>query len=701
VIGLFTGAFELKAKRYSGAILEDSDSDQECLQCAAESDKDKHMKKRLSDVMTGMENLVYLSVAEVVNKSSMSSMNKVYYIVDTEDINIWQRYVNSNKHRDKLLDFLLYSYKPASLPPQLGNLDEPDRNRALRILSVFQPLICTEHGEALHAALFETEDTTRFHSRISLMDDASYAEFVTHATAAVLMTFNDHETPLVEQLARTVETEVVEASEFLARWKSLCLHPSFRLLGPDEKRSLTSYCVKGADETRSMEFVLNLPVCRHERCNEKYIKLNEEQKRKSSSVAIVIDEDITPTHFQLRVFEAAIGSDNESILTSLRECEALPSDEDNASYCFLRRSRRKRKTIFPFGSLIDLDNVRVQSVEKNVASLRLVLLEQCANGTAFELNHTLKLIAITTRPTLSSAAADPFVVDVDAEHISPLSETATPHIFDLTYDCNKQTLSEIYEAATGERLCDSLQPAESLILVRFPTSDPSAKDIDRDVITDHLIDLSNTTLHLSSQKDKKGSKTSGFRTERGFTGTLLSSSATVPKKDEDISKLAMSPVSDTDISDRFDPTASISHTLPTGTLKRMKQDTSAESECSSNGISSQPDADFDDTKFATNETSALEEVSDKPESKGESGVSADEVKSKDLEPDSEPVANIPEVKRKRPRGIFGSNNIGKLQQQSVLERLEHVGKSSSIQRNVTVLDSDSDDDSLILRGHFI
>lgn len=211
------------------------------------------------------------------------------------------------------------------------------------------------------------------------------------------------------------------------------------------------------------------------------------------------------TTFDLRVLEAREGSSIKDILNALallhgNENQHLESSGGGLGVGnYLRRSTRKRKTSFPKGCLLDEETCRID-FSRNVASLRLSLLQICATGSNFQVDHTLYLI-IAKRPKGFSISetilSDDYIVE------------------SLDYAKNAEMFRSVCENAASTSFNDSFDPSSSLTLVRVAEREPTIlPDISKEEILDHFLSLA----HGTEERKGKNKKTVF---ERGFNGTFL------------------------------------------------------------------------------------------------------------------------------------------------------------------------------------
>lgn len=214
--------------------------------------------------------------------------------------------------------------------------------------------------------------------------------------------------------------------------------------------------------------------------------------------------------FQLRVFQVEEKATSDSIQSALATCcnGTHPADE-SAGVSSVRRSARQRKTIYPVGVIEDGDTVRA-NLNSNIASLRLLLLQSCQGSRQFEVHHRLQF-AISVRKKLDIFSA-----------MMP-REPSVFELVDLSFEMNDRSLRDVCEQTMGQTLGRDFDPAESVILLCHGDNDVcNGLMLGKEELFDHLIAVANAD-------DSKPAKKR--RTERGFTGTFLSSSVPAPTAD--------------------------------------------------------------------------------------------------------------------------------------------------------------------------
>lgn len=408
-------------------------------------------------------------------------------------------------------------YNPES--EETKALDEIDRQTIELTSKLVRPLKCMKHRLPIASglAVATKENTPNLSRFVCPVKGSSYREYMTNLCALVrLLVLSKEGVPFViagEEGKNTLK----EVSEFCSKHGMFQWHPGL-IEGPQPGSTVII-----ETDMQGCQFAWASKVCCDEDCLSQLevlypslpvrngimteLATNGDKSIGTGTDPIVIDgldEEASEGAFSLLVVDAKETASDEDIMRSLCECNSVPSTLD--SEAGLRRSSRRRKTRMPVGVLTS--EVTLQAdVTLNCAALRLRLLECCND---YHLNHRLLLVVSKVE---TKADADP--------RDNQPSKTVI-----LDFSMNQKTLVEIWEDALQ---CDlsSFVPKESLVLVRQAVVEESAMELSKESIMDELISLSN----MSNGKDKKDNKRKKGRTvERGFTGTLLSSSAPAVKK---------------------------------------------------------------------------------------------------------------------------------------------------------------------------
>jgi hypothetical protein len=217
------------------------------------------------------------------------------------------------------------------------------------------------------------------------------------------------------------------------------------------------------------------------------------------------NEDSSKTN-RLRVFTFTSRSEVQDALNRLREAAGLSNGSETSGLMgSLRRSTRKRKTVFPVGCICKESEVKV-GLQHNVAALRLFLFESCE----IKLQWNLYAALVTS----------------DNDQL--------PIVLKLGPSCNEATIDDVLVKLRKETGISSARDTDvdkELYLLCQETEQDS--DVIEASLMDTMIDKSNA----AGMQEKDGKKKRNRPSERGFRGTLLQSSSSLAgTNDNDSSK---------------------------------------------------------------------------------------------------------------------------------------------------------------------
>jgi hypothetical protein len=500
-----------------------------CSLCREECDLERHAKQRLRDIARSLkkaiDDIALFTESELDQARSSMGADETHFILQKADFDQWKRFATavqrSEPRSGESFDHFVRRLLPDShgwTPQSYLECSESDQKRVEQILSFFRPVLCKRHGSPVHQALFQEpfdENLERFQGDLVFINEEGYQEFLVHVVAVTYAIQTDGNPD-----DRDANLDKHNASQFIDRLKlSHAIHPSLRL--SSDLVDLSAITCK--DEVCQAVFINWVSQSATGASEHEGQNVRKDGNGAARDNPIVLDSDDeknsgTLESFKLRVFEARSGSALDEITGAADQCMGCVIDDAFQESNFLRRSMRKRKTRYPVGVIVDEDSVPM-SLNNNLAALRLCLMEQCTNGSVFELNHELALIV------RRRASDTPILVDIDAEETPSEAQlpSSEPQLIPLPFDQNTRTLLEFCEPVLGASVTNKLSfdPSEVISVVRMPDMDITSKDISRDALMDHLIDLSNVATE--SRGNGTGSKPRGRAAERGFTGTLLSS----------------------------------------------------------------------------------------------------------------------------------------------------------------------------------
>jgi hypothetical protein len=382
-----------------------------------------------------------------------------------------------------------------------------------------RPLVCTEHQLPVEKRVLVSSDSadSRLSPSVRVVPEAEYREYVTvlNAVARILLlseggrdinVFNDYDTPL-------------RASEELcSKFGAFDWHPK---IWHSDSTALTPDSFVMGNERLFIRCKISPGVCSRVVCLDALEKLSPTKHNghtngplacgSAANNPIPIDVDGEETigdqsTFPLPVFEAEPFATKDDILESLSQYTGVSMLETDSS---LRRSSRRRKTRVPVGVLTSEETVRTD-LGRNIAALRLSLLQDCQEGTPFTLNHKLMLV----------------VSPVDTRADADVTAAKQSKAVVLDFGMNEKTMMSICEDALGGDLA-ALVPKESLVVVRQDVVEESAADYPKESLMDDFIYMSGVASSASTSSGKKRRR---GPVEKGFTGTFLSAGLPVEKK---------------------------------------------------------------------------------------------------------------------------------------------------------------------------
>lgn len=572
---LFPNAIEFKRKRigFPEDLGDDVDNDLcGCMQCRANGIAQTCLRSNLSDFTQfcqGSRNCEALANEVVLEMSKLQGSTAQFRLLHKADMLAWRKFVAAFKRKDdkKRNESLEEMVKKALFPSSSNNAsrcfplnqlnNKParvDLQRLEFLSKIFRPIVCKTHGRPIYDALFQVVDNPAnqkygfLTDNICILDENDYKDFLAYVVAVAVILFPSDKNLISE--GSMVHAFTSEAAIFSDTWRiDSVSHPTFVPVPLNgDQRDSDLFCV--STENLAMVFQLDGASCHDEICcrdfahwlasegtleEPKVSPLEVRTKEQPESLGVVndpitVDSDFesgsVTEPFSLRVFDVKADSDLDLALEALSRCTGLLTSEEADENQFLRRSSRKRKSRYPVGVIQDEETVRAD-MNNNIAALRLLLLERCTKGSQFELDHTLRLV-------LRTCAKDEgqIVVDLDGgkeeDVISSTQFLSKVKVVDLTFNLNCETLRSICEEAVGEKMEQSINQSESIMLLRQASEDNSSKAIPKDAMMDHFIGLANTTAEVSSTGKRPCSNTAlnkKSRTEKGFTGTFLSSTA--------------------------------------------------------------------------------------------------------------------------------------------------------------------------------
>jgi hypothetical protein len=602
---IFPNAIEHRRKRIVSEVEEDLNGDFGCPECMDKATAADSFRNKLSALLRSDE---YAQRCDVLAEETPSEADtggayqKEYRVMHEEDLLAWKKFVSAAKrkinrggssiddHTRRLLKPLVEWDDCALLSLETTTLGSasPKARCAQFLSAVVRPIACRKHKLPISAALFQDQgfedrpSLKSLNSNICILTEAAYQSLVSHWTSVIQATLPSDESNAITVLDDEDEDEIDSFEEECPDDKNQVkwFHPSFRrhvISNGQSKRPVFAL----TSDKMSMRFVFDSGVCNDPACNEAYSRWydaeisaksqnpkcsppssSHESTKTPGSAAdepITIDCDLDfPTSsgtVLLKVFEAEKRSRLDSILADLASTSGLSDGSSDASH-HLRRSSRKRKTRYPSGVIVSEDSVNV-NLKANVAALRLLLLERCANGSPFQLSHSLRLVVPSpvaagcindtaaseeaggvSEQAVSNTNLAPKVIelpldmsgDVVEDVIPAASEEAggvpeqavpntnfAPKVIELSLDMSGDVVEDVIARSFGMPVNDLAVDFSDVFIVRQADEDSGIDETPQENLLDHLIGLAN----ISNIDDTNPQKKRKVRVERGFTGTLL------------------------------------------------------------------------------------------------------------------------------------------------------------------------------------
>jgi hypothetical protein len=577
----FPNAIEHKKRRRGvQQMLDDGDDeavgdDIGCMECRQSEFTEADVKASLQGLAKycRTRKATALSTKNII-EASLVEENARYFIIHADDLHAWESLLASfmrfdvKKSGQSLPEVAKHALLPLSswskrnfVPEGSENrLPESEIGRLLFLERVFRPIVCGTHRRPIFTAVFESdqkEESTRetpfnLNKSVKVLDANSYRNFLAYfcSVACILFPENTHD----QQDGVSHYENIAMGASFGEKWNLPSMfHAAFSPARQgDHTNNSRKFCL--SCDTLSRLFELEGQYCIDEECQRQYQAWQESESKSTmvsknavsentTDVIFIEESNVSDTpsiltvtsrssSFPLRVFDAHSNADMDSILASLSRCAGFPATEmpdKNNGATGVRRSSRKRKSTYPIGCIQDEDTIQANT-ELNVAALRLLLLEKCTHGSQFEVDHLVTLVLKTPNEANGSS-----VINNDArEPLEAPMQRENIQVFDLSWNLFSETLQSVYEQACGDKLCAS--PSEHFMLVRRAVGDDSIV-VSKDELMEHLISLANFPV----EKDSGTSESRKVRHEKGFTGTLLTSTA--PIKSQEKNGFVVDPIS--------------------------------------------------------------------------------------------------------------------------------------------------------------
>ena len=406
-----------------------------------------------------------------------------------------------------------------------------------KLLQSIRSLICCEHKLAIKSAIVDCSDEDkelqkrhRLSSCVAVLSAEEYNAYISSLTELLSILNCDYQNPrnMEESLQDDTSTLLDEVKIFA----DSC-HPTIEMAAKQSTPSDEVLII--SVDGNSKEFSTVPGICDCETCIKEFVPLlqkndsdvediiesvsddgskgqkkemrrSKDHKRGSGALdPILVESDfedcteLTGDTQKIKVFQYENDSELNDALGSLRSAAGLPSsgETDYGLDYSLRRSKRKRKTLYPIGCITSEETINI-GLHHNVAALRLLLLQNCQIPLGCRMN-----IAVT--------------FDDD---VSP------PRGLEIAFDSNTKSLQELIDELKNlEGISDfpTSNPSENVFLLYQNDKDGEYGDLDA-TFMDTLLQMSNIVHPDSDNKHGKGKAKRNRASERGFRGTLLQSS---------------------------------------------------------------------------------------------------------------------------------------------------------------------------------
>ena len=587
---IFPHAIEHKQKRVS--IEENNpwdNQDSGCAACRGEKEALETMKGRLSDWAKGTKQNFELK--ELIDgKRTFSRDMEVHNftcaingcrLVHRADIQTWRKGIKTinttrkTKSMDinQLKDFVV----SAMFPNTHAVVLEFERLPVERLLASLRSLICREHKRVIKDAIFksgsgnsaakhekrspskpedsevskpENNDASNFEDSshcladgITVLSDVEYRAYINSLADLLNILYPEKTACPVGSASDPVQFDDDKPYLKDIEANTNSYHPAINMsIGRDEEKVADGLLIFSL-ESSCKEFQLTPAVCSCPTCAKEFapvkhrVNFEDEDKIESISIdsgddskpaakkfrgagtassdPIVVEMDVDDYHssspgtFPLRAFEVHETNSVDEALSQLQVVSALPKEEESGGLTkFLRRSSRSRKTHYPSGPLLREDSIHV-GMHHNFAAVRLLLYEKCE-------------VPLSGRKvTLVLSAGD-----------------GTHRVQNLISEHNPKLLSDLVEILKGQvEQKDAsplnFDPSKHLVILYQRDTDFSASGF-QDSLLDSFLQTAN--LESSDASDKNKDRKRNRPSERGFRGTLLSSSSSVPAEGDDAEK---------------------------------------------------------------------------------------------------------------------------------------------------------------------
>lgn len=460
-----------------------------------------------------------------------------YRILHEDDLGNWKKFLAAFKNRllkgESSVDAETRKIIQPPVPWDSNAILSLDTNcesvETLRLCnllkSCIRPIACRKHKRPIRAALFYETDTIR--DRPSQFLHRNYC-FVTEATYFALQANWISLARILDTEAELRSPDMIVDVDTDINW----YHPSCSIIGASAEFS--PYTFTQSNET-STRFFLQTNCCTDSDCERAFLSWSKTDQvlrgpdvpspsqasgmvcgsAADDPISIDCDQESSQTtdFVSVRVYEAQKNCSLDVILEDIASLTGMGETSTSDNIQTLRRSTRKKKARFPFGMINSENNITI-SLKSNVAALRLLLYERCTHGQPFHISHNLHLLIPIT----------------DGQTNIDNNRTVFPShlVVELTLAVSGDTLEDIICRELSIATDDLSILGNSIALVRRGDADPSANQIPKENLLDHMVSLAETAASTTAKVSNTNKKKP--RVERGFTGTFLSSRLS-PEKD--------------------------------------------------------------------------------------------------------------------------------------------------------------------------
>jgi hypothetical protein len=511
-----------------------------------------------------------LSVESILEMSKSLSCKR-FHLVHRGEIALWHRFLSVFTRKDgvkrdgslkEIAEHFFLTCAPDCTPMSMAfysdncNISVDDRNRLEFLARMFGPITCREHGRAIRDVLFQSRDRRapraplKLDDCIYVLDEKSYDDYITNVGAASVMLFPSDNDQVLR--GATLQDFLSEGAYLFDRMQvhgffhptCVPVHANENFDTKDDNDNEEEIPDRFFVSNDQMAILLRLtePSCSNDSCRQCYKKwhtqVTESEKESSIKKSLTckgvaddpIDIDNEPEQVSMstsdiviKIFDVSEDAKFDSVLPLLTSRSGMQvNNECENDQLFLRRSSRKRTSRYPVGDVLDEETVHAKW-DINIAALRLLLLERCTKGTLFALDHTLAFVVEQSKPRKKEEFISVLVNSEDNNTLSTTKLVSCPKIIDLPFDVNCKTIREIFE----ESIDFPFDASMPILLVRQPNVEKTASSIPNDELMGHLFCLASATTEVVADPSNDSKRSKRARTEKGFTGTFLSSTDAV------------------------------------------------------------------------------------------------------------------------------------------------------------------------------